>query len=218
MRLWKMTMAFVLLIALLVGIPVFAFAAGEETDWSEVDWTKVDWYQIDYNQVDWENTDIRAMLRALYSNLYVSDGTSRFWDWAENESTWHILFKISMCTDAAASEDASGVIYDRFSMDSYGLIQALALEEADVQKKMIERLCYGGYPPEEFSQLLGTVQLPDTATDAEIAVWQDILYCAENSWGVVPSTGDGIFVVIALLLVSAMGLAALMTYRKRLVV
>ena len=213
MKIGRILVITLLLSAILLG-GAFVVSA-EETDWSQVDWTQVDWYEIDWNQVDWENTDIHAMIRALYSNLDICDGTSRFWNWVENESSWHILFKISMCTDAASSEAASGVIYDRFAMDSFGFIQALALEEADVQEEMVWQLCYGGYPPDEFSQVLGAVQLPDTATDAEIAVWQAILYRAENSWGVVPSTGDPIVLPVAMLIVTGAGLAVLIPGKKR---
>lgn len=218
MRYFKTGLIVVLLLSVLLSASIVAFASEEETDWSQVDWNQVDWYQIDWNQVDWENTDIRAMIMAMYSRLYEdTEGKrlSRFWDWAENEASWHILFKISMHTDAASAEAASGVIYDRFAVDPYGLIRALAQEEAAVQEEVIRKLCYGGYHPDVFGRVLGSVQLPDTATEEERTVWQAILAHAEERWDVVPVTGDGIYAPVALLLASALGLAALVVNKKR---
>ena len=218
MKIGKILAASLLLVTILLG-SAFAVSA-EETDWSQVDWTQVDWYEIDWNQVDWENTDIHAMIRALYSNLDKDDGGKRlprFWDWVKEYASNHVLFLISNNTDAASSEMVSDVLYKRFKADPYGVIQALALEDEALQERVVGCICYGGYPPDEFSQVLGAVQLPDSATDAEIALWQAILYRAENSWGVVPSTGDQILIPAVLLLVSTLGLAALVAYRKRLV-
>ena len=220
MRLWKTMIAFVLLTALLVGIPILASATDEEIDWSQVDWTQVEWENLDWSSVDWENVDVKAMLRAIYNSYdgNISDEEfCRFWAWVEEEADISTIFLISGYTDGASAEEVSRKLHKRFKADPYYVIQTLALEDEATQERVVGCICYGFYNPVEFSQVLGAVQLPDTATDAEIAVWQAILYRAENSWGVVPSTGDEISVAIALLLTSAIGLTALVTYRKRLV-
>lgn len=169
MKIGKRLLLFMLLAALLLG-SVFSVSA-EETDWSNVDWTDVDWYAIDYNQVDWESTDIGAMIRAMYSRLYEdTEGKrlSRFWDWAENQASWHVVFLISMHTDGASSEAVFEVIYDRFSLDPYAMIQALAKEtDSAVRDNVTARLCYGLVHPWEFNQLLAGIRLPDNATAAE---------------------------------------------------
>lgn len=217
MRYWKISLIALLVISIFLGVP--ALAAGEETDWSQVDWTQVDWLEIDYNQVDWENTDIRAMILAIYSNLdeeSAGNRLTRFWDWVENHAPAHVVFLITEGTDAASAEMASSVLYKRFKADPYAVIQALALEEESTQERVIGCICYGFYNPNEFSQVLGSIHLPDTATDAERAVFQAILDRAKNNWGVVPSTGDQIWIPAALLLVSTLGLAVMIGGKKRL--
>lgn len=127
MRYLKCTVIMILLLSVFLGIT--ASASESETDWANVDWSQVDWYAIDYNQADWESADIGAMIRAMYSRLDEdTEGKrlSRFWDWAENEASWHVVFLISMYTDGASSEAVSDVIYDRFLLDPYAMIKALA--------------------------------------------------------------------------------------------
>ena len=216
MKIGKILVASLLLVTILLG-SAFAVSA-EETDWSQVDWTQVEWENIDWSSVDWENVDVKAMLRAIYNSYdgNISDEEfRRFWAWVEEKADISTIFLISGYTDGASAEEVSRKLHKRFKADPYGVIRALALEDKSTQERVVGCICYGFYNPVEFSQVLGAVQLPDTATDAEIAVWQAILYRAENSWGVVPSTGDQILIPAVLLLVSTLGLAVLIGGKRR---
>lgn len=223
MRCLKYFVIFVLLLGIFAGISVSA--SETETDWSTVDWatfdwSQVDWYAIDYNQVDWEKADIKAMIRAMYTGLYEdTEGKrlSRFWDWVENEASLELLIEISLSTDGASSESACGLLYDRFERDPYAVVQAIAREQDEYRHKvLIGHVVYGAYPTEPMKQILSSYELPETATDAERAVWTEIIREAERQWNVV-LTEDWIGVPMILLLVSTAGLALLVSKKRMLV-
>lgn len=214
MRCLKTGLIAVLLLSVLFSISTVAFASEEETDWSQVDWSQIDW-----NAIDWENVDFveifTAMTIAQRDGLMTVEQYYGFCDWLKTEATLKQLFAISRGADGASAELVSAALYYRFESDPYAVIQALALETGEVQETAIHLICYGGYPPDAFGRVLGSVRLPDTATAEEQAVWQAILDYAEEHWDVVPNTGDGIYAPVALLLASALGLTALVVNKKR---
>ena len=215
----------VLLILLTVGLIIGSVCSvsAEETDWSTVDWatfdwSQVDWYAIDYNQVDWEKADISAMIRAMYTGLYEdTEGKrlSRFWDWVENEASLELLIEISLSTDGASSETVSSILYDRFEQDPYAVVQAVAREPDERRhERLVHRVVYGAYPVESLKQILGSDVLPETATDAERAVWAEIIREAERQWNVVP-TGDSIVLPALMLALSTVCIVGMIWMKKR---
>ncbi len=219
MKTRKVIFAIALVFALFIGCAVSASA--EETDWSQVDWSQVDFTQLDWNQIDWRNADVKTMLRELYDFMWDSDRWDIFFQdldtWLRDEAELFEVFRVYSGTDGAFSESVSGVLYDRFKEDPYGFIQALTGEDAFLQEALIFAVCYyGDYSPEEFAAVLGGVQLPATATDAERTIWTEILQMAETNYNVVP-TGDGIGVPFALLMLGAAGLVLLVCGRKKFV-
>lgn len=220
MKAYKMIVTMALLLGLLIGCAVSVGA--EETDWSQVDWSQVDFTQVDWNQIDWRSIDVKTMLRELYDFMRDSDRWDLFFQdldtWLRDEAELFEVFRVYSGTDGALSESVSGVLYDRFKEDPYGFIQALTGEDAFLQEQLIFAVCYyGDYFPEEFAAVLGSVQLPATATDVEMTVWAKILQVAETNYNVVP-TGDGIGVPAALMMFGAVGLVIVLCKRKQFAV
>lgn len=221
MRYLKYFVIFALMLGIFAGISVSA--SETETDWSQVDWatfdwSQVDWYAIDYNQVDWEKADIKAMIRAMYTGLYEdTEGKrlSRFWDWVENEASLELLIEISLSTDGASSESACGLLYDHFERDPYAVVQAIAREQDEYRHEiLIGHVVYGAYPMEPMKQILSSYELPETATDAERAVWTEIIREAERQWNVVP-TGDSIVLPAPMLALSTVCIVGMIWMKKR---
>lgn len=182
----------------------------------EPDWANMDWNQVQWDEIDWDSINVSNMLREMYRYMFQQQDLSLFndlCDWLETEGELYQVFLAKLGSDGYMSQSLSTVLYRRFAADPYYMIQAIALEDGYTQFILTGAISYGMSKPDEFSQVLGSVELPDTATDAERAVWAAILREAEEDWNVVP-TGDTIAIPAALLLASTLGLALLISKKR----
>ena len=164
---------------------------------------------IDWSKIDWENTNPLDYFGTPHWSSLIK--------WLEGEAEYSLMFYITSKGDGAWGEAAGDICYDRFAADPYGLIQALALENAIIQERVMSCIAGGGRWHPTFGQFLGSIRLPQSATPMEKAILAEIIRIArEECYIEVPSTGDPIALPAALLLLSAAGIACL-TKRKRTV-
>ncbi|MBQ8580212.1 MAG: hypothetical protein IJ448_05915 [Oscillospiraceae bacterium] len=187
----KITIA-VLVLALILCGSFSVCAADEDINWDDIEWNGHLLYE-------YFNSEHRASLESWLRKLDYSK-----------------LFYFSTITDGAVSDWYSGIVFDRFVEDPYGLIQALALEEAVMQKNVMGSIVYGS-DWRNFGQFLGNIRLPQSATPTEKAILAEIIRITRDEFYIdVPYTHDPIALPAALLLLSAAGIVCL-TKRKRVV-
>ena len=212
MRYLKYFVIFALMLGIFAGVSVSA--SETETDWSQVDWTTIDW-----GEINWDTVDVSEMMDEMDRYMDAQRDFSLFYDlcnWLEQEGEPKHIFAVMYNSDGMSAQILSNVLYRRFVLDPYGIIQAIALEAEDSQYLLASAIVFGYRTEEELSLVLGGVELPETATDAERAVWAEIIREAELRLDVVP-TGDGIGMPMILLLASTAGLALLVSKKRMLV-
>lgn len=166
---------------------------------------------IDWNEIDWTTTSIREFVD---TSIMLLDPSLE--KWLLEEADFSVMFLATSKADDALSEVTSRIRYERFVEDPYGLIQALALEEAVMQENVMGSIVYGS-DWRTFGQFLGNIRLPQSATPTEKAILAEIIRIAQDVFYIeVPNTGDPIAMPAALLLLSAAGIMCL-TKRKRAV-
>ena len=192
MGIYKKIAVAVLVLALILCGSFSVCAADEDINWDDIEWNVHLLYE-------YFNSEHRASLESWLRKLDYSK-----------------LFYFSTITDGAVSDWYSGIVYDRFAEDPYGLIQALALEDAAMQKNIMHDIVYGGsYYYSTFGQFLGSIRLPQSATPTEKAILAEIIRIARDNWYIdVPNTGDPIALPATLLILSAAGIVCL-TKRKK---
>ena len=199
MRYVKTTIILSLLLSIILCNAFSATATDEHIDWNEIDWNTT-------NIMEFIDTDVIRVDPSLEK-------------WLLDEAEFSVMFlATSRVGSAAAMEEICRIRYERFWADPYGLIQALALENAAMQENVMHDIVYGGsYYYSTFGQFLGSIRLPQSTTPTEKAILTEIIRITRDNWGIeVPNTGDPIAMPAALLLLSAAGIVCL-TKRKRVV-
>lgn len=162
---------------------------------------------IDWSKIDWENTNP--------TDYYGTPNWPSLNKWLVEEADYSIMFYITSKGDGAFGDGAASICFTRFVEDPYGLIQALALEDAAMQEDVMRNIVYGGRYYSTFGQFLGNIRLPQSATPTEKAILAEIIRITRDEFYIdVPYTHDPIALPAALLLLSAAGIVCL-TKRKK---
>lgn len=184
----KITVALLALTMILCG-SFSTYAADDPIDWSKIDWE---------NTSIWDYVDMKSM------TLDPSLG-----QWLLDEADYSLMFYITSKGDGALSYDTNRIRCDRFMSDPYGLIQALALEDAAMQEDVMRGIASAG-DWRTFGQFLGSIRLPQSATPMEKAILAEIIRIARDEFYIdVPNTGDPIALPAALFILSAAGIVCL---------
>ncbi|MBQ8580210.1 MAG: hypothetical protein IJ448_05905 [Oscillospiraceae bacterium] len=170
--------------------------------WGVVKYESIDWDQVDWtydSAVDYFNTPYWPSLHT----------------WLVEQDDYSLVFRVTAKGDGAWSDTKGCVLFEKLVADPYGLIQALALEDAAMQEGVMHSIVYYGSWYSAFGQFLGNIRLPQSATPTEKAILAEIIRIARDVFYIeVPNTGDPIAMPAALLLLSAAGIVCL-TKRKK---
>ena len=189
-------LAAVLLIFIL-NMPVQVLAA-EQTDWDSVDWTQYDWVNIDNNET-----------RTSLAN------------WLKTEASFEQLFAVyKNLQHAAFSETLSGIISERFCLNTDGMIGALTKESAETQDDIVFAIVFGTEDPMALKSAMESV-LPAQLKQAEVSeIFFKLADKAKELLGIEiqnPQTGDPfVGTAIAMLVVSGLGTAVLCLQKKNM--
>ncbi len=159
---------------------------------------------IDWNEIDWTTTSIREFVD---TSIMLLDPSLE--KWLLEEADFSVMFLATSKADGALGEVTSKIRYERFVEDPYGLIRALALEDAAMQENVMGSIVYGS-DWSTFGQVLGSIRLPQSATPMEKAILAEIIRITREEFYIeVPNTGDPIALSAAALLFSAAGIVCL---------
>ena len=192
MGIYKKLAVAVLVLTLILCGSFSVCAADEDINWDDIEWNG----------------------RLLYE-YFQSEHEASLRSWLL-EVDYGKLFYLDTMTDGAVSDWYSGIVFDRFVADPYGLIQTLALEDDAIQKDVMGSIVYGS-DWRTFGQFLGSIRLPQSATPTEKAILAEIIRIAREEFYIeVPNTGDPIALSAALLILSATGCAICLVKRKKI--
>lgn len=200
MRLISTILSAVLLFSLVFCCVPFAFADEEPTEPT-----------VDYSDYDWEN----------FSIIGLDDSTwSAMCDWFRNDGDLHTIFFVAQRTDGYATTDISCIMSQRFMADPETFLYALAKEDDNIWKNCVDFLLFETYNWDTMADVLESVELsgPDAEKGYEILAY--MIDCAKQEYGKEvhnPHTGDSVGVFVALLVVSGLSGAVLLTQRKRFI-
>ena len=164
-----------------------------------------------------DDFDLKNMDKSQWHSLFIY-----LW----HEEDFPRLFKIQPYTEGAAAGDWVARqwfsnMYVMFEEDPYSVIQALATQDTQMRQLVIDNFLKrnlestGAYTRETFAKLLGSIRLPQSATEGEKAILAELIRRTTEEYGVeVPNTGDAIALTLAMLAVSAGGILCLTRKKK----
>lgn len=184
-----------LIITLLNAMALGVFAAEDNAGWESCDWET-----FRFSDVAPEDED-------------------KFFEWLRTEGELETIFYLLTKSDGAYAESMAGVLYTRFREAPYEFVQELAKENDDIIGLVMSFVIYAGtYRPTELQELFESIVLPNSATDAERAIFACMIEDARENWGMElpnPKTGDPVVFIAAALVLSGVGGAVLLDKRKK---
>lgn len=186
-----------IILSLLLAFPV-RIKAEEVEVWPE--WENTDWAQFDWRLLD------DAMIRQSLAQ------------WLRDEADLHDVVMVCGYNQYEAFYVPAEVVTDCFLFSPETFLRVLALEEKNVQERVISAVVYSlDAEPQEVIAVLETVTLSDTDSAATYALLREMISLAESAYQVEinnPKTADPLIVVRFLLPLSGACLAILLRRRK----